>query len=103
MERAAGIAASYKVSYCQSHYDDACDRTATLIEEDIRQAITNPDQFITADKLIHKQIACIWTHPTTHDLGMYLTDCDLTLLDFEPYMQFCPRCGGTIKIKEPKS
>jgi len=26
--------------------------------ETIRQAITNPDQFVGADKLIHKQIAC---------------------------------------------
>ena len=58
LERAAGIAAGYKIARCESHRVDAVDTTAYAIEEDIRQAITNPDQFATADKLIHKQIAC---------------------------------------------
>jgi len=58
MECAARIAAGYKIARCESHYDDACDRTATLIEEDIREAITNPDQLASADKLTHKQVAC---------------------------------------------
>jgi len=48
LERAAAL--------CADDFEVGCEGSAWARLS--RQAITNPDQFVGADKLIHKQIAC---------------------------------------------